>query len=71
CRRTFSRNAAAGYVTERKRELQEDVDRLSAISFDPVYSLARIDELERLSDRFELGKDRRRPQRGTLTRYDG
>ena len=74
CHRRFSRSALAAYVTERRRfiEKQED-DNPGAI--DRVFSLSdvcrgKVYELQRLYDHFELGKERRRPQGGTLTRYD-
>ena len=50
----------AAYATERMREVA---------SIPGEEGWARYNELQRLYDHFELGKDRRRPQGGTLTRY--
>ena len=60
--RRFSRNVLAAYATERMREVA---------SIPGEEGWARYNELQRLYDRFELSKDRRRPPGGTLTRYDG
>lgn len=69
CRRTFSRNALAAYVQERIRELDEKIDALRKGLLLNMTTARRM-ELRRLYDHFNLGKDRRRPQRGTLGRYD-
>ena len=70
--RRFSRNAMAGYVTARMRELEEKLAVLLKESPKgaEISTKCQLYELQRLYDHFNLGKDRRRPQRGTLTRYD-
>lgn len=66
CHRTFSRDALAAYAVERRRELSDEKNPSP-----PSECWARKDELQRLYDHFELGKDRPRAKRVTLTRYDG
>ena len=67
CHRRFSRNVLAAYATEQMRELKKG--KWNASWF-VGYQAGAIAALQHLYDHFELGKDRRRPQGGTLTRYD-
>ncbi len=71
--RTFSRNAVAAELEGRIRYFEAALDPTWAMAY-PKEALkikGALDECKRLDDHVELGKDRRRPQRGTLTSYDG
>jgi len=76
--RTFSRNAVAAELNSRLADLEDQKRAYAADkTLDPntrrlmeVITNIRISECQRSIDYWKLGKDRRRPQRGTLTRYD-
>ncbi len=77
--RRFSRNALAAELITRRGDLEDQRRAYAADkTLDPnirrlmeVVTSVRISECQRSIDYWNLGKDRRRPQGGTLTRYDG